>query len=308
MTRIQRVHWELTMDYLGHPYYVSGNAILHALAHRLPTDVPESLQSSHGVFVPGQFGTFPQEHSQTGARPGLGGFLPAVKSYADLFLFRDPAHPWLLDSRARDALNAHDLRLQSGHPALAYETIEGQPGDAYRDYRTTRWYVHAYLHADEPDVLPIDEDLLDGLQFGGKRNYGYGEVQLKGTQIVDLDEIAFDSIEETDANGFAIELLTPYVLESTHPNVDDHSVPWWWDTALDQLREREEKLLAGGQVYRLRTVDYGQIVGYAGDRPLETARNGLLRVGSHAKYGFGEFRLRPVDSDTRPPDEDIALK
>ena len=31
MTRIQQVHWELDMDYLGHPYYVSGNAIYHAL-------------------------------------------------------------------------------------------------------------------------------------------------------------------------------------------------------------------------------------------------------------------------------------
>ena len=88
------------MNYLGHPHYVSGNAILHALAYRFSTDAPESLKSSHGVFVPGQFGTFPEEHSQTGACPGLGGFLPAVESYTDLFLFRGPAHPWLLGSRA----------------------------------------------------------------------------------------------------------------------------------------------------------------------------------------------------------------
>jgi len=210
--------------------------------------------------------------------------------------------------RVRETPNAHDLRLQSGHPALAHESIEGRPDDAVKDYRTTRWYVHAYLHADDPDILPIDEERLDGLQFGGKRNYGYGEVRLKGTQLVDLDEITFDYLEATDADAFAIELLTPYVLESTYPNVDDHSVPWWWDTDPEGLREREEKLLAGGQVYRLRTVDHGQIVGYAGDRPLETARNGLFRVGSHAKYGFGEFRLRPIDADTRPFDEDIALR
>nr|WP_235169228.1 hypothetical protein [Halobacterium salinarum] len=31
MTAIQQVLWELWMDYIGHPYYVSGNAILHAL-------------------------------------------------------------------------------------------------------------------------------------------------------------------------------------------------------------------------------------------------------------------------------------
>ena len=307
MTRIQQVHWELTMDYLGHPYYVSGNAILHALAHRLPTPVPESLQSSHGVFVPGQFGTFPENHSQSGARPKLGGTLPVVDSYVDLFLFRDPIHSWLLDSRARDGVNTHDLRLQSGHPGLAHESIEGRPDDAVKDYRTTRWYVHAYLHADDPTVLPIDKEFLDGLQFGGKRNYGYGEVRLKDTQVVDLSEVAFDRIEETAHEEFAIELLTPYVLESTHPNADDHSVPWWWDADLECLREREERLLAGDQVYRLRTVDHGQIVGYAGDRPVETARNGLLRVGSHAKYGFGEFRLRPIDAEPRLSNEDIAL-
>ena len=103
-------------------------------------------------------------------------------------------------------------------------------------------------------------------------------------------------------------MLTPYVLESTHSNVDDHSVPWWWDAAPDQLREHEEKLLAGGQVYRLRTVNHGQIVGYAGDRPVETARNGLLRVGSYAKYGFGEFRFHPINAETRSSVEDIALK
>ena len=176
MTTSQQVHWELEVDYVGHPYYVSGNVILHAIAHRLAGDVPEGLQASHGFFVPGQFGTFPEEHSQTGARPSLGGVLSTVETYDDLFLFRHPTHPWLLESRPRDALNAHDVRRQSGHPALAHETIEGRPDDARKDYRTTRWYVHAFLHAGtthaDADVLPLDEDLLDGLQFGGKRNYG----------------------------------------------------------------------------------------------------------------------------------------
>jgi hypothetical protein len=45
----------------------------------------------------------------------------------------------------------------------------------------------------------------------------------------------------------------------------------------------------------LETVDHGQVVKYLGDRPLETAKNGLTRVGSHSRYGFGELRLKPVD-------------
>jgi len=34
-----------------------------------------------------------------------------------------------------------------------------------------------------------------GSQFGGKRNYGYGEVQLKDTQMVDLDELDYSRLE-----------------------------------------------------------------------------------------------------------------
>ena len=43
------------------------------------------------------------------------------------------------------------------------------------------------------------------------------------------------------------------------------------------------------------TVDHGQVVKYLGDRAVETAKNGLLRVGSHSRYGFGELRLKPLD-------------
>jgi len=39
-------------------------------------------------------------------------------------------------------------------------------------------------------------------------------------------------------------------------------------------------------------VDHGQVVKYLGDRPVETATNGLQRVGSHSRYGFGELRLK----------------
>ena len=125
MTRLQQVLWELQMDYIGHPYYVSGNAILNALGAQLDADTHRALAASHGVFVPGQFGTLPDEHSQSGGHHFLGAYLPDVESYDDLFFPQTPRHPWLLDSRARDALNTHDVRIQSGHPALAHETIVG---------------------------------------------------------------------------------------------------------------------------------------------------------------------------------------
>ena len=293
MTRIQQVHWELDMDYLGHPYYVSGNAIYHALGMQLEHDVHQHINASHGVFVPGQFGTFPEEHSENGVRPYMGSSLPDVKSYDDLFLFRHPDHPWLLDSRPRDGLNTHDIRVQSGMAALAHETVVGRPETATTAIQTTKWYINAYLHADDPAILPLGEDVLDGLQFGGKRNYGYGTTTLKDTQVVDLETLDYSRLE--DGKAFTVELVTPFVLRSEYPATNNVDVPWWWgvDGSI-QLRHRLEKIVEGEDVYELETVDHGVVVSYDGIRPIETARNGLTRVGTHSKYGYGELRVKPV--------------
>jgi len=287
------------MDYIGHPYYVSGNAILHALGQHLDHETHAALSASHGIFVPGQFGTFPDEHSQSGAHPSLGGGLPDVEAYGDLFLQREAIHPWLLDSRARDALNTHDLRVQGGHPALAHETIMGRRENQRKQQQTTKWYVHAYLHADDPAVLPLGDDMLEGLQVGGKRNYGYGEVQLTDTQMVELDKLDYSRL--VGAETYLIELVTPFVLASEYPEANDCAVPWWWAEDRNDLRLRQEKILEQREVFRLETVDHGQVVKYLGDRSVETAKNGLLRVGSHSRYGFGELRLKPLGEQYQEP-------
>ena len=85
------------------------------------------------------------------------------------------------------------------------------------------------------------------------------------------------------------------MLESEYPNAHDQNVPWWWEEERRNLREREEKVLEQREVYKLQTVDHGQVVAYEGDRPVETAKSGILRVGSHSKYGFGELRVKPVE-------------
>ena len=43
-----------------------------------------------------------------------------------------------------------------------------------------------------------------------------------------------------------------------------------------------------------RSVENGVLVGYDGDRPVETAMSGLTRVGNHSKYGFGRLLVEPV--------------
>ncbi|WP_049980162.1 hypothetical protein [Halolamina rubra] len=297
MTRIQQVMWELEMDYIGHLYYVTGNAIYHAVGQQLASETAQAIHASHGMFVPGQFGTFPAEHSQSGIMPYLGSSLADVDAYDDLFLFRDPSHSWLLDSRPRDALNVHPIRTQHRQPGLAHETIMGRPEDHRKDAQTTNWYVHAYLHPDDPDVLPLDEATLDGLQFGGQRNYGYGMTRLKDTQVVDLEALDYSRLRDSEA--YILEVVTPYVLRSEYPSTNDVDVPWWWSVAEEsQLRHREEKIVEGEDVYRCETVDHGQVVGYTGDRPVATAKNAITRLGSHSKYGFGELRVKPVKGNS----------
>jgi hypothetical protein len=282
------------MDYIGHPYYVSGNAIYHALAAELDYETSQHLRASHGMFVPGDYGTYPEPHSQSGMKPYMGASLPTVEAYDDLFLFRQPAQRWLLNSRPRDAINTHDIRVQHRNPALAHEMIMGKPDDAHQSHKTITWFLHAYLHADDPTTVPLGEDVLDGLQFGGRRNYGYGVTQLKETQVIDLDGLDFTRLE--DAEEYLIELVTPFVVDSEYPNANADSVPWWWHLDHDDgLRRRQEKIVEQREPYTLATVDHGQVVGYDGDEPIETAVNGITRIGSHSKYGFGEFRVKPIE-------------
>jgi len=294
MTKIQQVMLELEVDYIGHPYYVSGNAILHAIAPDLSYEQQRDLNVSHGVFTPGQFGSFPDEHTQAGSRPALGSTLPDVESYDDLWVHRAPVQSWLLDSRARDAINTHDIRVQSGHPAIAPEQVFGKPPEAWANTKTTTWYIHCYLHDDGAGTVPLADSVLDGLQLGGKRNYGYGETSLKATQVVDLDSLEYDRLEEADDH--LLELVTPYVLESDHPKADPHDVPWWWEHETP-LRRRDEKIVEQREGYDVSVVDHGQIVGYGGDDPVETAKNAMQRVGTHSKYGFGELRVKPLGVD-----------
>jgi len=294
VTHLQQILWELEIDYLGHPYYVTGNAIYHALDQQLSHERRTSIHASHGIFVPGQFGRFPEEHSKKGVKPYLGSSIPDVNTYDDLFLFRDPSHPWLLDSRPRDALNTHDIRTQHRQPALAHESIMGRPEDHRKNAQTTKWYIHAYIHADDPGMLPLANTTLEGLQFGGQRNYGYGMSRLKDTQIVDLDTLDYSRLQ--DRREYLLKIVTPYVLRSDYPATNDVDVPWWWSVSDErQLRHREAKIVEGGDMFRCDTIDHGQVVEYTGDRPIETAKNALQRVGIHSKYGFGELRVKPLE-------------
>ena len=311
VTQIQQVLFELDGQYLGHPYFVTGNALFNAIARRVDGETRRSLCVSHGVFLPGEYGAYPDNHSQDGYAGKLGQSLPAVESYADLFVFRDPAQRWLLDSRPRDAHNAHDVQVHGGRVAFDETCWFGRPAGQRNRRRSVSWYIHCYLHGESggDSVVPVSADVLDGIRVGGARNYGFGALSLVDTQLVDVDALDFSRVQAVheSSEGCRLELLSPYVLESEHPSGDAQDVPWWWERETGELnlasgglRRRETRFVDGDATYAVRAVDHGQVVRYVGDDPVETARNGLLRVGTYSRFGFGEFRVRPAGEDRVP--------
>ena len=326
MTVVQQVLFEVEASYLGHPYFVTGNALFNAVARRVDEATRRSLHVSHGVFVPGEYGEYPDAHSESGYAGKLGKSLPDVEAYDDLFVYRDVAHRWLLESRPRDAHNTHDIERHGDRVAFASKCFFGRPPEQRNSKRSVSWFVHCYLHTDRgaDDVLPLSEAVLDGIRVGGARNYGLGELSLADSQVVDLDALDYGRLTDTESNAYVLELVSPYVLASACPGADDQSVPWWWDATSGMespmigsgsvsgtvatdgrrdnvLRRRETRLVDGDEAYTLQTVDHGQVVGYAGSDPVTTGRNGVMRVGTHAKYGFGEFRVRPAGDDRVVP-------
>lgn len=308
MTRLQQVLFEVAAPYLGHAYFVPGHALYTALARRVDDDTRQALHVSHGVFLPGEWAEYPDTHPDEGSLGKLSGSLPDVDSYADWFLLRDPTHPWLLESRPRDAHNVQALQAYGDRVAAAAQTHFARPPEQRNRKRTVQWYVHCYVHADDPEVLPLAADVLDGIQVGGARNYGFGALTVADTNTVALGDLAVDRLQDAarEQAPCRLELVTPYVTDSECPGADRQSVPWWWDASefaatpgenapSAGLRRRETRLVQGGASYTLRVVDHGQRVGFAGDsdRLVETAHNGIRRVGTHSRFGFGELRVRP---------------
>jgi len=310
VTVIQQVLFELEAQYFGHPYCVSGNALFNAIARHVDGETRRSLCVSDGVFVPGEYGEYPSSASKDGYAGKLGQSLPEVESYEDLFVLRDSAQRWLLDSRPRDAHNVHPLQMHGDRVAFDSTCWFGRPPGQRHRRRSVSWYVHCHVHSDGgDDVVPLSEEVLDGIRVGGGRNYGFGALSVADTQLVDLHALDYsrlqDAVDRDEA--FRVELVSPFVLESEFPGADSQSVPWWWrvdddmvHASPDSLRRRETRLVDGAESYALEAVDHGQVVEYAGDDPVGTAKNGVLRVGTHSRFGFGEFRVRPASEERVP--------
>jgi len=230
MTVIQQVLFEMESSYLGHPYFVTGHALFNAIARRVDERTRRALHVSHGVFVPGEYGEYLDAHSQDGYAGKLGQSLPDVEAYDDLFVFRDAAHRWLLESRPRDAHNTHDIECHGNRVAFAPKCFFGRLAAQRNSKRSVSWFVHCYLHGrGDDDVVPVGGDMLDGIRVGGARNYGFGKLSLVDSHVIDIDALDYRRLTDAESGAFVLELVSPYVLSSECPGADDQSVPWWWD-------------------------------------------------------------------------------
>lgn len=304
MRMLQEVLWKLESGYMGHPYYVPGHALWTALVRQFDEKTGDGIHVSNGVFVPGARGECPAAHSRGPDEACAGTGLEPVTAYDDLFLFRDAAHRWLLDSQPRDAHNTHVVRNYAGRTALASTRKFGRPSNVRAHQRTMDWHVHCFIHVNESskteagfEAFPIKTDDLDGLQVGGARNHGFGELEVIESQTIDLDKLDYSRLIAADQHR--IELLSPFVLTTEYADADSQPIPWWWGEH-GALRRRTERLVEGDSVHTVETIDHGQVVAYAGDDPVMTAKNGVRRIGTHKKFGFGELRLRPMTEDRVP--------
>ncbi|ERG92642.1 MAG: hypothetical protein J07HQW1_02687 [Haloquadratum walsbyi J07HQW1] len=83
--------------------------------------------------------------------------------------------------------------------------------------------------------------------------------------MVRLNELELDYSWLEDVEMSLIKLVTPFVLASDYPEATDRTIPQWAEDR-DDLRFREEKILEKREVFRLETVDHGQVLKYLGDR------------------------------------------
>jgi len=306
MTTIQQVLFELETDYMGHPYYyLTGHALYTALARRVDAQARRSLNVSTGVFVPLASTGHTRSHIRT-TGGGKAWHVAPTSGVVRGCSCVSGCSAAVVAGLTATGCAQHARRPESWRPTGV--CTEGSLRPAARaseqqaDDALARPLLPARRWGDE-DVLPLSVDVLDGLRVGGGRNYGFGELSLAETQVIDLDDLDYSRVREAD--NVQLELLSPYVLQSDSPGADSQSVPWWWESD-GEFRRRTGRLVAGDECHELAMIDHGQVVGYAGDRPVETAINGIQRVGTHAKFGFGEFRVRPVSKDRVPGRVSIA--
>ena len=282
--------------YVGNPYYITGNGIYHAVASRLTDAQRASISVSHGVFfnvasveVGGKRRTARDSEghlisTQAGASP-----ISKIWTYEDFFLLRTQRletlnlhGPWG-EMFYEESLPVRPLRFDNSDQHRLRRPEEG--GD-----EAIVWeYLNFYTHGCDD----LDPNLFDGISLGGKRNKGFGATSLADSAEVRVDELDFLSLERS-GNVDAL-LITPICLKSQFPGTEPCAFPSF-AMQPKMYRTRSEFIKHGDQRYGLELIDHGQRfdlapVVVARRNLVELAKEGIKRIGTHSKYGYGEFKL-----------------
>ncbi len=90
-----------------------------------------------------------------------------------------------------------------------------------------------------------------------------------------------------DANGEKLAPAVRSILDAAHERAGSE------ERVSVDARSFSDARAAAVAAHERLAADHDVVVGYDGDRPVETAMSGLTRVGNHSVHGFGEIRATP---------------
>lgn len=262
--------------YVGNPYYVSGNALLHSVAGKLSYREKRRANFSHGIFL-NMYKEFRKRY-RTKKGHLVGKEIPDIKTYWDFFKLRRKPFPY------------------TSYDEFRVPDIYDYDGRKIQKRRLLYFYV-----------MNLDRDikeLFNGAIVGGARNYGFGELTVEDTKTINLNEIepktmTYDQKEGekklkkiNELNNPTIELITPICLKSEVSGTENYDPPSFLHRPSGEYRTRKEIILSSREEKKLELIDSGQTFGFNGDSLTKTAYNGIQGIMNHKKYGYGEFLIR----------------
>ena len=267
---------EMQTHYCGNPFYVTGNAIAHAvrLNKEMTKEQKDQLSVSHGIFK-----TFPRSAGYTPGPP---------TEYEEFF------ETWRTPRTSSPDLIVPELQCyyqpRSPTPYVLMSPVryEGKKTPE-KEQSEIPTFISFYIIG----LGDMDPNIFDGIQVGGKRNMGMGKTTLRHHVRTNTSE--WKGIPSEGELG--VEFITPMCLESTFPGCDAVEFPEFLNPHISgRFRTREELLTIHSTSVKLKLLDSGQAFGLKKEfsqppKLQKIIENGIERIGVHRKYGYGEYKV-----------------
>lgn len=270
--------------YAGNPYYVTGNALIHALSNELSLKEKQNLSISHGHFL----NMYRKKQFRHTNRKGhsIGANIPPIETYHDFFKFRRPPIPYKAPNFLKkepfpySALDEHDT------PDIYTYTTNNNRKIPIQKRRFINFYCIG---------LQRDPDIFTGIHLGGMRSYGFGEIRIVDHKTINLNTLDYTCLKDAEW----VELITPLCTASQiNHTMHYDGLPQFMGaqnpSGEQKWRTRKEWILEAKKRKWLTLIDHRQVFKYLEGNmsKKETAKQGIKRILNHKKYGYGEFLIR----------------